>query len=77
MSIVRPFLPHPLHLRAAWLKVPEILLPQPGLFIHLYRVPWKWTRGGLVCGQCLEDALGGFPRAAVGGCEEVEGVVCS
>lgn len=33
MPIIRPFLPHPLHLGAAGLEIAEILLSDPRLFV--------------------------------------------
>ena len=75
MSIISTLLPHPLHLRTAWLEVPKILLPQPRLLIHLYAVAGEGRGGRLVRGQGREDAFCGLPRAAVGRGEEVQGVI--
>lgn len=77
MSIVRAFLPHALHLATTWLEVSKVLLAQPGLFVHLDRVPVERARCAGFGGGCegAEDALGRLAGAAVGRCVELEGIV--
>jgi hypothetical protein len=44
MAIIRPLLPHPLHLRTTWLEIAEILLSQTRLFVDFDTVAREWTR---------------------------------
>ena len=75
VAVVGAFLPHALHLGAAWLEVAKVLLAQARLLVHLDLVTLEGTRLRLVAGQGGQDALGGLSRAAVGAREEVQGVV--
>jgi len=56
------------------LEISEILLAEAGLFVDFYGMPGERGWGGCVGGEAVEDAFCCFPRAAVGGGEEVEGV---
>lgn len=42
VSIVRPLLPHTLHLVATWLEVAKVLFSQPGLFVDFDRMSVEW-----------------------------------
>jgi hypothetical protein len=75
VAVVGSLLPHAFHLVAAWLEVAKVLLTQPGLLIHLDVRSAKRRRVGVVRSQAVEDAFCCLPGSAVGGCEEVEGVV--
>lgn len=75
MAVVGALLPHALHLGAAGLEVPEVLLAQAWLLVHLDAVPLEGGGVGVLGGQGLEDALGGLPRPAVGRREELDRVL--
>jgi hypothetical protein len=76
MSIVRSFLPHPLHFRTAWLEVAEVLFPDARFFIDFYGVAVERRgRGFGGFGEGFEDAFSCFAGTAVGGGVELEGVV--
>ena len=75
MAIVCTLLPHTAHLRGIRLEVSEILFAQAGLFVDFYCVAGEGGGGGRVGGQGVEDSFCGFAGAAVGGGEEMEGIV--
>jgi len=85
MSIIRPLLPHALHLRRTRLEIAKVLLAQPRLLPYFDLLARERRRGafvvwvggieGLLRGQGAQKAFGGFPRAAVRGGEDLEGVV--
>lgn len=76
VTVVCPLPPHALHLRRTGLEIAEVLLSQPGLFVELDLGPAEGGGAILEGGrQGLEDALGGLAGAAVGGGEDLEGVV--
>lgn len=68
VSIIRPLLPHALHLVAAWLEIAKVLFSQPRLFVDFdgVTVEGRGSAGFGRGGQGAEDAFGGFARAAVG-----------
>lgn len=78
VSIVRSFLPHPLHLATTRLEIAEVLFPQSRLLIHLDGMSAERRRsivGGRGRCESAQNAFCCFARAAVGGCVELEGVV--
>ena len=44
VSVVRPLLPHALHLATTWLEIAKVLFPQPGLFVDLDGIPAERRR---------------------------------
>ena len=75
VAVVRTLLPHALHLCRAWLEVAKVLLSQPRLFEDGDLVAGKGRWGGVVGGECAQDALGRLACTAVRGGEELESIV--
>ena len=75
MPVLRPLLPHPPHLRRRRLEVAEVLLADPRLLVHLYRVPREGRRLRVVGRERLQDPFGRLARAPVRRRVEVERVI--